>query len=69
MNGFIDIRDDQGLLLFRYHPILGAVEVLVHRYDRITRKHVKEPRTVILPPPPVVVVEAETVDSEAVDVV
>lgn len=67
MNGFIDIRDECGLLLFRYHPTLGAVEVLVHRYDRQKRKHVKEPRTVILPQP--VIAEAEQVDSEPAPVV
>lgn len=51
MGGWVDVRDDDGTLLFRYNPITGEVEVLIHRYDRDTRKHRREKRVAKLPAP------------------
>lgn len=69
--GWIDVRDAEGLLLCRYCPLTGEVEVLVHRYDRGQRKHIKEKRTAALPRILVITTTTETriVDSALVPVV
>lgn len=71
MDGFVDVRDAEGLLLCRYCPLTGEVEVVVHRYDRGTRKHLKEKRTAALPRVLVITTTTETriVDSVLLSVV